>query len=244
MRFHPDFPDTPRLARHRLISMSGGLVYHLRALRHARTRWQPFHDAVDQWLGDWTPPCSVLVLVGPSAGYSLPSAFLTRFERIVALEPDPLARWLLRRRLGPKLEFRDLDVLAGPHPLAALCAAFPEAAILFCNVLGQVAAPAGRRWAQVVAAELGGRHWASYHDVVCTEVPPRREAATCSSAADSLEAVLARFWRGGELPLVDLDTFGLGGAAPAGYAIWSIGAARHHLIEWTSHAPAGALNNG
>ncbi len=75
--------DCPPLTDH-LLSPTGGLVYHLRALRHRRGLWAPFHRAVANWLAGWQPGRE-LVIVGPSAGYALPAGFLMRFERVTAL---------------------------------------------------------------------------------------------------------------------------------------------------------------
>ena len=83
--------DCPPLADH-LLAPSGGLVYHLRALRHRHGLWAPFQRVVADWLAGWQPGRRELVIVGPSAGYALPAGFLRRFERVTALEPDPLAR--------------------------------------------------------------------------------------------------------------------------------------------------------
>lgn len=89
------------------LSPSGGLTYHLRALRWRRRLWTPFRAQVAAWLAAWQPPCSELLLLGPSAGYTLDPAFLSRFAAIHAVEPDPLAHWLLRRRF-PGLAARGL----------------------------------------------------------------------------------------------------------------------------------------
>lgn len=230
-------PHWPRLDTPRLLSRSGGLVYHLRALRHARRLWSPFRQAVGDWLQAWSPPRRRLLLIGPSAGYMLCDRFLERFDEIVASEPDPLARLLLRRRLAGRLRSADFDALGGGTPLRVLRAHRADAAVLFCNVLGQVAAPAGQSWRALLAAELGDMHWASFHDVVSTTRSPRRDCTPCRGHGESLERVLANFWPGGELPLTDHDTFDLGAGSPAGYALWSLAPGRHHLIEWVTHAP-------
>jgi hypothetical protein len=213
-----------------LFDASGGLIYHLRALVHRKGRWAPFHHTVADWLTAWQPQGRELLLVGPSAGYSLPAEWLARFERITALEPDPLARLLLGRRVAAgKLRFARLDCLAGETGLKDLAAAYPFAAILFCNVLGQIAAPKGRRWDELLAEHLRGHQWASYHDAVSTLVAPRQLAAQSGVDAE-LPAVLAKFWAGGELPLVDHDTFRLAGPAAHRYALWPISAGRWHLV--------------
>lgn len=85
-----------------------------------------------------------------------------RFERVTALEPDPLARWLLARRPDAgRLSVSRLDCLTTPDGLAQLAAAHPHAAVLFSNVLGQVAAPQ-TTGASLIAQHLAGHAWASY----------------------------------------------------------------------------------
>lgn len=221
------------------ISPSGGLAYHWRALRHRDRLWRPFRRTVAGWLADWAPPCRRLVLIGPSAGHTLPVGWLGGFAEVEAYEPDPLARWWLARRARhPALRFSPLDVLATDPPLAPLAKPDRQTAILFCNVLGQCPPPGGGRWHRHLASALAGRHWASFHDLVSTDRPPRSQAAPCRVDDGRLEAVLARFWDGGELVLTDHDTFRLGGRGPADYALWPLERNRFHLIEWVRHAPA------
>lgn len=220
-----------------LVSRSGGLVYHLRANQYRSGAWQPFCRTVAGWLADWEPPTQQLLLVGPSGGYSLPAAFLQRFTRIVAIEPDPLARWMLRSRFrGLDFAFAELDCFADLHGPARLAATFPQASILFCNVIGQLLefTPAG--WREALPRALAGRAWASYHDVISTSQPPLRNQACEAAPTDSLETVLARFWDGGELALHDHGTFALCGQAGR-YMVWALTPTRHHLIEWQAQQP-------
>ena len=165
-----------------LFSESGGLVYHARAWRLGGTLWLPFRQAVSEWLAQQLPPAEELVLVGPSAGHCLPLDLLAQYRRVLVLEPELLARWLLRRRLlarSPALRFeseaRDQllrPLLEGLPGLEQALERRPRAAVLFCNVLGQlhfglqeeqqaalVAAFRARIWPQ-----LAGRPWASFHD--------------------------------------------------------------------------------
>lgn len=226
----------PPLADH-LLAPSGGLVYHLRALRHRHGLWAPFHRVVAGWLAGWQPARRELVIVGPNAGYALPTGFLMRFERVTALEPDPLARWLLARRPDAgRLGFSCLDCLATPDGLAHLAAAHPNAAILFSNVLGQVAAPADD-WRSLVARHLAGHAWASYHDVISTTAHPKHGSGQAIAIDDrSLEATLARLWPGGTIELTDHETFRLGGEQAHRYAIWQITRQRWHLVEWADNS--------
>lgn len=164
--------DCPPLADH-LLAPSGGLVYHLRALRRRHGLWAPFQRVVASWLAGWQPGRRELVIVGPSAGYALPAGFLRRFERVTALEPDPLARGLLARRPdAARLGFSAPRLPGTPAPtgLARLAAAHPGQRSLFSNVLGQLAAPA-EDWRRLIARHLSGHAWASYHDVISTTAP-------------------------------------------------------------------------
>jgi len=230
--------DCPPLADH-LLAPSGGLVYHLRALRHRHGLWAPFQRVVASWLAGWQPGRRELVIVGPSAGYALPAGFLRRFERVTALEPDPLARGLLARRPdAARLGFSRLNCLATPDGLARLAAAHPEAAILFSNVLGQLAAPA-EDWRRLIARHLSGHAWASYHDVISTTAPPKPGSEQALTIDDqSLETTLAHFWPGGTIELTDHETFRLGGDPPHRYTVWQITRQRWHLVEWADNSGA------
>ena len=226
----------PPLLRDHLLDPSGGLVYHLRAGRHRHGLWAPFHSVLAGWLSDWQPACRKLVIVGPSAGYALPAGFFSRFAAVTALEPDPVARWLLaRRRDAAQLRFEHLDCLGSADGLARLAACHADAAILFSNVLGQVPAPA-ESWSALLTRHLAGHDWASYHDVISTTVPPARGDACTVAGPESLAATLARFWTASQLEVVDHGTFRLTGDArgmPFHYALWPITPKRWHLVEWT-----------
>jgi hypothetical protein len=161
-----------------LFSLSGGLLYHLKAIRYSRELWAPFRRHVATWLNDALPPESELVLVGPSAGHCLPLEQLARFERVYVLEPDPIARRILAWRLAhPRLhvEHRDLLVeplISGRAGLDALLDRRPNAAVLFCDLLGQVQLELGeeqqsrfqREFRRRILPRLAGRRWASFHD--------------------------------------------------------------------------------
>lgn len=222
----------PHLRDH-LLDPSGGLVYHLRALRHRR-RWAAFHATVAGWLNGWQPASRHLVIVGPSAGYALPPGFLARFDSVVALEPDPLARWLLRRRPdAARVRFDTLDCLSAADSLGHLAARFPDAAVLFSNVLGQIDAHLDD-WSALITRHLAGQPWASYHDVMSTHSAPSPTAPASLLADDALTPLLGRFWPASPLEIVDHGTFRLGGRGPFGYALWPITTGRWHLVEWAS----------
>lgn len=224
----------------------GGLIYHARALRHRRL-WRNFIEVARDWQDGWRADAQSLVIIGPSAGYTLSLGMLARFNArsgsIVALEPDPLARWLLRKRFAAlNWQFESIDVFA-PGGLQAIAQRFPTAALLFSNVIGQHLqhdVVHAQQWRAQLHQHLANHHWASYHDVISTECIPLQAAARFRSDTPlSLEGLLANFWPGGELALTDHNCLHLG-PQPAHYALWSITPRQHHLIEWTTHAPGAA----
>lgn len=161
-----------------LFTPSGGLVYHLRSLRFRDDLWAPYRAALAAWLEPTLPAGEELVLVGPSAGHCLPLPHLARFGRLLVLEPDPVARWWLQRRLPHariELEHRDLllePFLRGGSGLDTLLEQRPRASVLFCNLLGQLHWDLPDQQEQRFRAELerrllpqlAGRRWASFHD--------------------------------------------------------------------------------
>ena len=164
--------------------LTGGLFWHLRALVARHALWTPFRTQLEDWLAGWAPQSRSLLLVGPSAGWSLPDSFLTRFDHLHAVDIDPVAQPLFHllhggalRRAGASLFWSRTDFFADP---AGVLAANPEAAVLFCNVAGQrcvqISDPAVVE-AEMVALQalLQGRHWASFHDLLSaktTVAPP------------------------------------------------------------------------
>ena len=122
------------------MSPGGGLLWHLRALRYRR-HWGPFRTAITQWLATWPHGREHLLLLGPSAGWCLPTAFLTGFRTICAVDLDPLAPWLFNRlhgaglrRAGVRVRWQQADIF---DTLVTLLRDYPEHAVLFGNMLGQ-----------------------------------------------------------------------------------------------------------
>lgn len=232
---------------------AGGVNYHLRARRHGKKLWEPFRWSLGEWLLGWAPPEPNLVLVGPSAGYNLQPFLFERFERVVVLEPDPIARWLFRRRLArapldrrPRLEFRANDHLVRhPERLLPLLESVEPSAILFANVLGQImmlldAEAPGAELEGVksgVRAAVRGRSWASFHDRVSGLLPPDVEGIAASPRRWSDREVLERAYHAapGTGPVVELDDHYSEGFFPEElphcYLRWELEPGSYHLIE-------------
>jgi hypothetical protein len=242
-----------RLAHLAAFNPAGGVNYHLRARRHAKKLWEPFRWSLGQWLLGWSPPEPNLVLVGPSAGYNLQPFLFERFERVVVLEPDPIARWLFRRHLArvpldrqPQLEFRGEDHLVHhPERLLALLATLEPSALLFANVLGQITmlldaeAPGAELEAVKagVRAAMSKRSWASFHDRVSGPLPPDIEGLITSPRRWSDADVLERAYHAapGTGPVFELDDHHSEGffpeELPHHYLRWELEPGSHHLIE-------------
>jgi len=148
--------------------MSGGLFYHFRAWRFCKKNslnlWWDHQDGVQRFLERWGPKEKTLVLIGPSGGYSLPADFLERFERIIAFEIDPVARLIFEKRFGIKPQW-----IKHPFQFEPFSDLPADAAILFCNLLGQVPFKNAKKMSLLLEAALKGRSWASYHDAMSGE---------------------------------------------------------------------------
>jgi len=170
------------------LNPAGGLRYHVRALFGGRS-WAPFRAALGGWLAQLEPRVPRGVLVGPSAGYTFPDAFLQRFKALTVLEPDPIAGYLLLRRLRRlgvsevRLESRDLllaPLLDGSAGLAELLEADPDASLIFGNVLGQTRflreEAELERFKSAFRARitplLASRSWLSFHDRLSGALAP------------------------------------------------------------------------
>ncbi len=146
------------------LNSTGGLIYHIRAKRYT-SLWSAHRSAVQSFLENWLIDSDEILLIGPSGGYSLPLSWLRSFKRIIAIEPDPLARMIFQSRTGLRPEYLKLKLdLENPDPVIQ---SFDRAVpILFCNILGQL--PVKNEYLAIknLNTLLEGRSYASYHDVL------------------------------------------------------------------------------
>jgi hypothetical protein len=241
------------------LNPAGGLRYHLRAWA-AGERWTGFRAALAGWLEDFEPRSSRALLVGPSAGYTFPDAFLRRFSAITVLEPDPVAAFLLSRRLRRlgitelELEARDqllTPLLEGARGLTELLDAEPERALIFGNVLGQTSfllddPEFGRfksAFRERVWPRLEGRAWLSFHDRLSGPLAPsfsgRYRASHRLDDASVLRELYPAASGTGAVELFDHRSDGFfPSTLPHSYFDWPIDRVRHHLIEAVCSAPA------
>lgn len=237
-----------------LFSLSGGVLYHLKALRYGPGLWAPFRLHVARWLEQVLPPTERLVLVGPSAGHCLPLAHLARFPELCVLEPDPLARYWLRQRLPrARIVWESRDLLVAPlltdRPgLDAVLARRPGAAVLFCDLLGQVQLelfePQQRRFQdafrQRILPALEGRRWASFHDRWsldrAADAPPVPDALELDHVPSDQELGAALFGAAGpDVTVLDHGASELfPEPGPRRYFAWQISPGALHIVEAVS----------
>ena len=245
-----------------LLGPTGGLFYHWTASRNARARWRPFRSQVRDWLSDWHRqwPSGIqeLVVFGPSAGWTLPMKDLEALPRLTFVEPDPFARFLLRKRFASQLQKpeseKSIEILSDPKLLPWFSdevGAFeqfvdsrPQAAFLFSNVLGQIALLLSHSQAasrlQPAQDEflnaLEGRVWASYHDLYSTQSthPPHLTTTAIPSFKGSeastriSEIALATFPKA--KALTDHETSWLSVGRRTEFALWPLSRKQTHLI--------------
>jgi hypothetical protein len=244
---------------------SGGLRYHLRAARYRNTLWREYIQRVQQWLSSWSPGEGSLLLVGPSGGYSLEPTFLTRFRRIEALDPDPLAERIFRARfhktLGQahtRLHWNRSDVFS-PSPDGFQIARFAEflqrdvpreTAVLFSNFLGQMYlldpkdsyGESLQQWLHALPSVLSGRSWGSYHDRfsgnVKPSIPPGFTAVDTVSNEQLAEIFYAGIEVDPEVEVVELEDHRTEALFPGRmktYIPWEIEPGVFHVIEAVCH---------
>jgi len=229
-----------------VLNSSGGLHYHLKALRYRRKLWQPYLKAVENWLGGLKIEERDLLVIGPSGGYSLPQEFLFQFDSIEAVDPDPVASWIFRSRFskGPPIgwhrdHFFDFD------SMRKYLNQFPNHFILFANLLGQLRfihpelldENFHSRWKKELNLILDNRSWASFHDRLSGSLPPLiKNVGPVRSPPLSNKELVALYYRPRssqqkKSTLLDHLTAQVLEADKSHYFSWEITPGYFHLIE-------------
>lgn len=172
-------------------SLSGGVVYHARALLYSRNLWSSHLQGTKAFLNSLDlHGREHLILVGPSGGYSLPSDWLKKFSIIDVYEPDPLARVILKRRHRLK------NVNFFGHFNAAVyrkIEKLPNAFVLFSNVLGQkdlkfFGLPSLKKAVSNLAI-------ASYHDALSVELPMKYQGTKKAKIRVDFFDLIRKSWK-------------------------------------------------
>jgi len=231
--------------KYKFLNSAGGLSYHWRAFKYAHSLWRDTRQQLKNWLEDWDIEYDEILLIGPSAGYTLPTEWLARFKTKWAIEPDPVARTLFEHRFG-KTKWVNRPLYPENH-LSRLVAEFKDSPILFCNILGQVPLLYRRQilkepqsfesWKTSLQTNLQKRFFASYHDLYSSQQD--FEVMAHETSADLNFGSLARWPMGAEI--IDHQISDLFKNFPHRRFIkWSLTPRHHHLLEAChSHSKTG-----
>ncbi len=231
------------------VGQTGGLGWHLKAWRYRQRLWAGYLQQTKDFLEDWSnrslEPAGIrrLVIVGASAGWSLPAGWVQSFDELVLIDPDPLAPRLFGRN-HPKPEgqhrgwvrqdFRQVlpNLLAGPKPTA----------VLFNNLLGQLRLTsqdldATESQLAELKTQLAAVHWASFHDRLSGDWSAALQSAGAMTAEGPLDntALTKTYAKGGEwLDHLTADVFPQ--TSTRWVYPWRITPDRLHVVEagWVS----------
>lgn len=232
-----------------LLNPTGGLMYHVKALLFSHTRWKPFKEKIGDWLHRWNPPEKKLIIIGASGGYVLPGEFLTCFSEIIAVDPDPLAEMIFKKRFTSdtyQVQWIKTDFFIKPAFSKEIFQDFlslhQDAAVLFSNFLGQMPFlidDEGDRegllcfWRKNLLPVLKGRSWASFHDRYSSRKRPVLHESFGVSCKLSGDALIKRFY--GEDAFgkwVDHQTDGFFvDKKVCDYFVWELTPRAFHIIE-------------
>ena len=179
---------------------SGGWLWHWRAWQ-AQGRWAGTTQQIAQWLSGVSPGSTELLLIGASGGWMMSSAWLQRFRCVRAFDLDRWSAPVFRYRHGAalqqsrtKLEYQQLDAM---RYLPQLLRTYPDAFVLFDNVLGQLRfvhkrLDAAEVQLHAITRMLRGREWASVHDAYSGRVGAAALAAPAVPVPGPLQTVRQR----------------------------------------------------
>jgi hypothetical protein len=235
------------------VGQTGGLGWHLKAWRYRQRLWAGYLQQTKAFLEDWSDrslgPAGIrrLIIVGASAGWSLPTGWLRSFDELVLIDPDPLAPWLFGRnhpnserqhRQWVRQDFRQVlpNLLAAPKPTA----------VLFNNLLGQLRLTSkdlDATEAQLgeLKTQLAGLHWASFHDRLSGDWAQAQQSGGTLFAESSMDnAHLTKTYAKGGQWLDHLTADVLPQTSRRWVYPWRITPDRLHVVEAGWVAPAGA----
>lgn len=240
------------------LSPTGGVLYHLRAIRSCEREWAPFREEISAWLRPWLQIAArehgEILIVGPSAGYTLEPGLFKDFKRVIAIEPDPIARLLFAKRHGFTPDWLQIGKLdADLKEWARVLELNPHAAILFSNVLGQLylrhdfrrawEEDAPLEWRQKFQSLIASRAFASYHDRLSGPQGPRAERLNQLHSWTSNADLVKNYYdtipnsRAEALALADHRTehlFDRNRGSEFKYWVWRLDQRSYHLIEGVS----------
>ncbi|MRD56656.1 hypothetical protein GH816_08910 [Betaproteobacteria bacterium LSUCC0115] len=235
------------------VGQTGGLGWHLKAWRYRQRLWAGYLQQTKAFLEDWSDqslePAGLrrLVIVGASAGWSLPTGWVRAFDELVLIDPDPLAPWLFgRNHSTPERQHREWIREDFRQALPPLLAAPKPTAVLFNNLLGQLRLTS--KDLEATEAQLGelktqldGVHWASFHDRLSGDWGQAQQSGGTLFAEGSVNnACLTKTYAKGGQWLDHLTADVLPQTSRRWVYPWRITPDRLHIVEAGWVAPAGA----
>ncbi len=258
--------QNPRDALSGLFNVAGGLPYHALARRYHSMLWSDYARQVEQALVQWAPPGDELVVVGPSGGWLLPNRLLKRYVHVTAIEPDPMARWLLRRRFPQvvwSFDVHDYFTPYGDRPwregLHHLAQQYPSQPIYFAEFLGQfiglypdavareeagvvVATSAYSAWKEEFQQVFRHRPVFSSHDRLVAREAPHTAVVDLSDELPAADLAL-RLWQPA-VAAADPLSGQLFPGRPRQVAIWQRQPGYWHAMELVSNWPEPKPDSG
>lgn len=229
------------------MNVTGGLVYHWRALKYSSSLWKSYHKNIAEWLAEWPQKNERLLLVGPSAGYSLTNEFLSRYKKIVVNELDSCARYLFKKKFYKSdIDFIKTDLLGTtrdlvPDQFITYINSNLSCDILFANVLGQISILTANNpekfisWSSKLKKGIQSKNFASYHDLFSFKGSYRwkSESILCDGAVEE-DRLVREFIDSDSLTQIELMdhwTQNLMSLGRRRVLHWEIAPKQHHLIE-------------
>lgn len=162
----------------RWFPLSGGLLYHLKALRYRDSYWRGFRDHLERLQLEWLQGISSsqrenLVLIGGSGGHCQSQIFLKSFKNIIHVDIDSCSPFFFKRNHPElKVQFIRQNAFTSEHHVDdALLERFPATTStwMWCNLLGQI----GFHYTEYethkvlenISLQMRDHAWMSFHDL-------------------------------------------------------------------------------
>lgn len=246
-----------------LLNRSGGLFYHYLYLRYGRTLWRPYQQFIHRHLQQWTPGGGHLVLLGPSGGYSLPAQWLACFDRVDAIDFDPLAERIFKWRFpNAKVVWHRTNFLGQsefyPQGLLDLKKQFSGDYFLFCNFLGQLPflyqdyESQHEVFKNTLYEFCQDSNWCSYHDIYSVSLAAASGddnflSQEVESVESWLEAMARRQEEKGDHSARIINDHWTKSLLPKAekpaYVSWALQPRSRHLIEFVCQPARSSINS-
>ncbi len=181
---------------------TGGLFYHIKALRYRRSLWKGFQSQIEKFQSEWLKAIphanrKHLVLVGGSGGYSQSQDFLKNFETLIHIDIDPWASFFFKRN-HPYANTRFYRETIFDHNYkikSEFLTDYDEtnSTWMWCNLLGQMGLTHSEDLTQSILRniqiQMKNYSWMSFHDIYSFEAPKNLIPSALPTEFDSPEQI-------------------------------------------------------